>query len=174
MARRGVADPRHAASEHEPEISRLYGLPLDQFTAARKELAARLKKAGQADEAEAVKALQEADPPLWAVNQVARQHPEAIRDFLKAIAHLRATQERRRSDELDEATRQERQTFGRLAELVRHQLSEAGSRDAPDTMARVTATLRGAAADPSRHNDLRHGALKEGSSSSRVGAFEHI
>jgi hypothetical protein len=28
-------------------------------------------------------------------------------------------------------------------------------------MARVTATLRGVAADPGRHDDLRHGTLKE-------------
>jgi hypothetical protein len=51
---------------------------------------------------------------------------------------------------LDEATRREREAFARVVELVRQRLTETGSRDAPDTMARVTAPLRGAAADPAR------------------------
>jgi hypothetical protein len=80
-----------------------------------------------------------------------------VRDFLEAVARLRSTQERRRSDELDEATRHEREAFARVVELVRQRLTEAGSRDAPDTMARVTATLRGAAADPAHYDDLRLG-----------------
>jgi hypothetical protein len=84
-----------------------------------------------------------------------------VRDFLEAVARLRSTQERRRSDELDEATRHERAAFARVVEMVRQRLTEAGSRDAPDTMARLTATLRGAAADPARHDDLQRGTLKE-------------
>lgn len=143
------------------EIAALYGLPLTDFTPARNALAARLRRDGHTDEAEAVKAFKKPTPPVWAINQVARQDTEAMREFLEAVARLRATQERRRSDELDEATRREREAFGRVVELVRQRLTEAGSRDAPDTMARVTATLRGAAADPSRYDDLRHGTLKE-------------
>jgi hypothetical protein len=61
-------------------------------------------------------------------------------------------------------TRQEREAFTRVVELVRQKLTQAGSRDAADTMARVTATLRGAAADPARHDDLRHSTF-EGSAS---------
>jgi hypothetical protein len=145
----------------EPEITRLYALPLAEFTPARNALAARLRKSGQADEAEAIKALKKPTPPVWAINQVARQEPPAIEDFLEAVARLRSTQERRRSDELDAATRREREAFTRVVELVRQRLTQAGTRDAPDTMARVTATLRGAAADPARHDDLRRGTLKE-------------
>jgi hypothetical protein len=149
------------SSTVEPEVAGLYALPLDEFTSARNAFAARLHKAGDTQNAEEVKRLKKPTPPVWAINQVARQAPDAIREFLEAVAHLRATQERRRSDELDEATRQEREAFGRVMELVRRRLTEAGSRDAPDTMARVTATLRGAAADPSHHGDLRQGTLKE-------------
>ena len=84
-----------------------------------------------------------------------------MREFLEAVARLRSTQERRRSGELDEATRHEREAFGRVVELVRQRLTDAGSRDAPDTMARVTATLRGAAADAAHHDELRYGTLKQ-------------
>jgi hypothetical protein len=82
-------------------------------------------------------------------------------DFLEGAARLRSTQERRRSDELDGATRREREAFAHVVEAVCQRLTEAGSRDAPETKARVTATLRGAAADPAHHDDLRHGTLKE-------------
>jgi hypothetical protein len=143
------------------EIAGFYALPLPDFTPARNAFAARLRKAGKADEAERVKALKKPTPPVWAINQVARQDPTAIRDFLEAVARLRSTQERRRSEQLEESTRQEREAFARVVELVRQRLTEAGSRDAADTIARVTATLRGAASDTSHHDDLRHGTLKE-------------
>jgi hypothetical protein len=161
MPPRSRARRSSGALADDPEIRRLYGVSLAEFIAARNALATRLRKAGQEAEAEAVKALKKPTPPVWAVNQVARQEPEAIRDFLEAVSRLRSTQERRRSDELDAATREEREAFTRAVELVRQRLTEAGARDAPDTMARVTATLRGAAADPSRHDDLRRGTLKE-------------
>jgi len=160
MTRRAVGQSR-SSPEIDPEVSLLYGLPLDEFTPARNALAARLRKAGDADKADEVTRLKKPTPPLWAINQVARQDPEAMREFVEAVARLRATQERRRSEELDEATRQDREAFGRVVELVRRRLTEAGSRDAPDTMARVTATLRGAAAEPSRLDELRRGTLKE-------------
>jgi hypothetical protein len=160
MARRSRPRESPGASA-APEIARLYALPLAGFTAGRNALAARLREAGQPEDAEAVKALKKPTPPVWAINQVARQAPAAIRGLLDAVARLRSTQERRGSDALDDATRQEREAFARVVELVRQRLTEAGSRDAPDTMARVTATLRGAAVDPSRHDDLRQGTLTE-------------
>jgi hypothetical protein len=161
MARRSHARQSSGASTVDPEIAGLYRLPLAEFTPARNALAARLRKEGREQEAESVKSLKKPTPPVWAINQIAREEPAAIRDLLEAVARLRFTQERRRSDELDAATRQEREAFTRVVELVRQRLTEARSRDAPDTMARVTATLRGAAADPSHHDDLRRGTLKE-------------
>jgi len=160
MTRRAVGRSR-PSPEIDPEVSLLYGLPLEEFTPARNALAARLRKAGDADKADEVTRLKKPTPPLWAINQVGRQDPEAMREFVEGVARLRATQERRRSEELEEATRQDREAFGRVVELVRRRLTEAGSRDAPDTMARVTATLRGAAAEPSRLDELRRGTLKE-------------
>jgi chromosome segregation ATPase len=160
MTRRAVARSR-SSPEIDREVSLLYGLPLNEFTPARNALAARLRKAGDAERADEVNWLKKPTPSLWAINQVARQDPEAMRELVEAVARLRATQERRRSEELDEATRQDREAFGRVVELVRRRLTEAGSRDTPDTMARVTATLRGAAAEPSRLDELRRGTLKE-------------
>ena len=45
--------------------------------------------------------------------------------FLETVIRLRSTQERRRSDELDAATREEREAFTRTVELVRQRWSTA-------------------------------------------------
>jgi hypothetical protein len=122
MPPRSRTDQSSGASADDSEIRRLYGLPLAEFTPARSALATRLRKAGQQEQAEVVKALKKPTPPVWAINQVARREPAAIRECLDAVTRLRSTQERRRSDELDEATRREREACARVVELVRHRL----------------------------------------------------
>src|SRR5687767_10782909 len=54
----------------EPDLDALFQLPLAEFTAARNALAARLKKAGQGDVAEQIKALPKPSVPAWTVNQL--------------------------------------------------------------------------------------------------------
>jgi hypothetical protein len=48
----------------DPEIRRLYGVSLAEFIAARNALATRLRKAGQQEEAQTVKALKKPTPPV--------------------------------------------------------------------------------------------------------------
>jgi hypothetical protein len=57
MPTRSRARHSPSGSDSDPEIANLYALPLAEFTPARNALAARLRQAGQADEAEAVRAL---------------------------------------------------------------------------------------------------------------------
>jgi len=54
----------------EDEIDALFKLPLGEFTPARNALAARLKKAGEQAEADAVKALPKPSVAAWVVNQL--------------------------------------------------------------------------------------------------------
>src|SRR5262249_5741941 len=61
---------------------------------------------------------------------------------------------------LEAATAAERGAFGRLLDQVRGQLEAAGFRASPEILSRVTAPLRGAAADPARQDELRSGLLK--------------
>jgi hypothetical protein len=155
------ASDRRPSRALPAEAHALYALPLDGFTAARRALVARLRKEGQADAARGVEALRKPTPVLWAINQVARHEPAALRGFLEAVAHLRLTQQRGRADELDEATRGEREAFERVVDLVRRRLAEGGFRASAEMLARVTGTLRGAAADRGRADDLTRGALSE-------------
>ena len=78
-----------AADELERSIDALYQTPLDQFTAKRNELAASLKKAGDRDNADRVKALTKPGVAAWAVNQAWWRDQDAVRALLDAGADLR-------------------------------------------------------------------------------------
>jgi len=76
------------------EIDRLFELSLDEFTAARNELAKRLAKEGEKERSEEVKALAKPSAPVWAINQLARREKAQVRALLDAGAKLRRAQER--------------------------------------------------------------------------------
>src|SRR5919201_6293703 len=77
----------------EQELDELYGLPLDEFTAARNELSKRLKREGD-ERAEDVRRLAKPTVAVWTINQLARREPLAVRRLLAAGAALRKAQER--------------------------------------------------------------------------------
>ena len=56
----------------DEELDRLYGLPLEEFTAARDDLSKRVRAAGLRDQADEIKALRKPPVSAWAVNQLAR------------------------------------------------------------------------------------------------------
>ena len=68
----------------------LFGLPPEEFVAARDDLARRLRREGEPEAAKQVKALRR--PPLsaWAVNQLARRPGEGLGPLLAAGERLRA------------------------------------------------------------------------------------
>src|SRR4029453_16856721 len=76
------------------ELDRLYALPLEEFTAARNDLARRLTKAGRADAAGEVKKLPKPSVPVWTANQLARREPGELRALLRSAEELRKAQER--------------------------------------------------------------------------------
>lgn len=65
------------------EETQLYGLPLDEFTQARDELASHLKSEGEGDQASRVKKLKKPSVAAWALNQLARRHPDLIEELLR-------------------------------------------------------------------------------------------
>lgn len=73
----------------EGRIDALYQLPLDQFTAARNALAAELKKGGDRENADRVKALAKPGVAAWAVNQAHWRDREAVQALLDAGEELR-------------------------------------------------------------------------------------
>ena len=146
------------------EADRLFELPLDEFTAARNELARRLKRDGDAEAAEQVRALAKPSVAAWAVNQLARREPEAVRSLLNLASRLRNAQERslkgeRAADELRAAQAEERDVIRTLTQHAGEILREAERPASGTTLERVSSLLRAAAvAEPGR-TSLREGRL---------------
>ncbi|QIM22000.1 hypothetical protein G7075_14080 [Phycicoccus sp. HDW14] len=72
--------------------SELYGLPPEEFTAARNAAAAEAKSSGDAELAAAVKVLRKPSVGAWLLNQLVRQHEDEVGQVLELGARLRAAQ----------------------------------------------------------------------------------
>src|SRR5438034_1290905 len=151
--------------ELDSELGRLYGLPLDEFTAARNELATRLRRAGQTDAAERVRALRKPSVAVWAVNRLARTHPDELEELLEAGKGLRDAQAKALrgtgADAVREATAVERTALRNLTRLAERVLKDERRPASAATLERVAATLRAAAVDPDAAALLAAGRLPD-------------
>ena len=147
----------------EPDVDRLYALPLDEFTQARDQLAARLKTAGDAAEASRVKAMRKPTAPAWAVNQLARRYPKQIEVLIAASDRLRRSQqgllEGGTAGDLWEATLAERAAVGELMKAAEWILKESELGASRAALDRISDTLYAAAADPTGRTLLRRGLI---------------
>lgn len=146
----------------DSEIDALFRLPLNEFTAARNALAAKLKQAGHSDDAARVKGL--AKPPVsaWAVNQLYWKHRDLFERLLAAGDRLRsaqASQLRGKGGELREPLEARRVALSELSSDATALLREAGHTPSPDLMRRITTTLEALATYGSREATLAAGRL---------------
>lgn len=152
-------------SELDDELDRLFELPLDEFTAARNELAKRLRKEGDAEAAERVRGLGKPSVAAWTVNQLARRRREQLQNLLRAADELRASQENALagggSEELRAAAQRERELVAALRRDARELLAESGRSPTDATLERVATTLSGAALDPATRPLLEAGRISE-------------
>ena len=126
----------------EDEVDALFMLPLAQFTGARNELAARLKREGHPNESNLVKAL--AKPPIsaWAVNQLYWQHREAFDSLLAAGQRFRQAQTAGLAGKVArESLETRRKALLQLTDLATSLLQDAGHNPGNDTIRRVNTTL---------------------------------
>jgi hypothetical protein len=124
----------------DAEAERLYGLPLDEFTAARDARARELRRDGEREKAAVVAALRKPVLAAWLVNMLARDERGDIRELVAAAEGIKAG-----NDGADAAFRE---ALERLTDAGRR-LLEAEGRAADATLQQVAGTLRAAAAsDP--------------------------
>jgi hypothetical protein len=151
--------------ELDAELDRLYALPLEEFTAARNELATRLRKAGQTEAAESVKALRKPSVAVWTVNQLARRHPEEIEELIDSGTRLRDAQAQALrgtgAETVREATTAERASLRKVTRLAEQVLSEEGRPATAATLERIASTLRAAAVEPDAASLLAAGRLPD-------------
>lgn len=121
------------------EISdRLYSLPPEEFTQARNQAERELRKAGEREKADRVKALRKPSAAAGAANRLVREHRPEIDAFLAAAATLRDAQFAGKGDIAAAAVTQ-REALDKLVSLG----GEA-----------VRATLQAAAVDDGTARDL--------------------
>ena len=147
----------------EDGIDRLYGLPLDEFTRARDELARRVRQEGDAERAAEIKRLRKPSVPAWVVNQLARQRELDMQRLLRAGEQLAGAQveaiRAQKGDAFVEARRDEQRALEALAASAREILAGAGRGAA--ALDRVLATLRAGSLTEEGRALLKSGRLSE-------------
>ena len=131
----------------EDEVDALFKLPVGEFIGARNDLAARLKRAGHANDASRVKALAKPSVSAWAVNQLYWNHREAFDRLLAVGQRLSQTQAAvGKPSDMRESADARREAVSHLSELAASLLSDTGHGSAPDTIHRITTTLEAVSA----------------------------
>jgi hypothetical protein len=119
----------------EGELDELFKLPLTEFTVARNALAARLKKAGNRNEAERVKALSKPTLSAWAVNQLYWTRGDAFKELIAAGKRFG------KADDMRGVLNARREAISALTRHAADLLRDAGHNPAPDIIRRITTTL---------------------------------
>jgi hypothetical protein len=171
-----VTPPLAAVPDLEHELDWLYGLPLDEFTKARNDLAARLKRAHQSDAAATIRSLRKPATVAWAANQLARHRAEQVAALLETGERIRETQQRTLAgeagaDELADAITAERTAIRALLTSAR---SALGARGTAAILDRLGQTLRAAAIDETGRDLLQRGRLTEELSAIGFGPLEAV
>ncbi len=155
--------PLAAVPDLEHELDKLYALPLEEFTKARNDLAARLRKAHQSEASAHVRGLKKPSIVAWAANQIARTKPDLVSELLEAGHRLRDVQQRSLGgnavhSEVADATARERDAVRALVTAAR---TELGARGTAPLLDRLSQTFRAAAVDPNLAPTLAAGRLTE-------------
>ncbi len=138
-------------------LDRLYGVPLDEFTATRNTLAKELT----GDDARQVKALKKPNIAAWALNQLARRDDLSV--LFDATDKLRRAQRRvlsgGKASELRAATDERNRVVSGLTKRAADVLEEAGHAAAASTLSAISDTFVAVASDDVGAELLRKGRL---------------
>jgi len=141
------------------DLDDLYGADLDEFVARRDELAKRLRKEGDREAADRVKALRKPTVPAWAANRLARFARGDVTAAVKAGERLERAQKAllagKSRDPFDKAAREHQ-------DAVRALVDRAGGLGLTEQMMeRLGATVRAASTNEEGRELLRAGRLTE-------------
>ena len=158
----GKRSESETKSSLEKELDALFKLPLAEFIAGRKALAAQLKQSGRRDDAEYVMALVKPTVSAWAVNQLYWQHREAFDKLIETGERFRQAQTSGRAGriaDMREALDARRKSLSHLSDLATALLSGAGSSPTPEMIHRISTTLEGMSAYATLPDAQRPGRL---------------
>jgi hypothetical protein len=140
------------------EADGLYGLPPEEFTAARNAAAKELRKAGERKRADRVAALRKPSRAAGAINMLARTDRDLVDAVIAAGARLRAAQEGAlgggSADELREAARAERDAVEAASGAAGKAAGLTGA-----NLQRIRSSLHAAATDDDVRDQIAAGRL---------------
>jgi hypothetical protein len=147
----------------DADIDRLYGLPLEEFTPARDELAKSLRAHGDREAAAEIKKLRKPTVAAWALNQAQRREPKRVAELIDAGARLRDAQQRLVAGGerglLIDAAAEERRLAEQVVALGEQQLAGAGHGAGATAQSKLWSTVRAAAVNPEAGELLESGRL---------------
>jgi hypothetical protein len=143
------------------DVDRLFSVPLEDFVAERKQVAKELRDAGERDAAAEVAKMPKPTPPAWALNQLAREEPDAVGAWLDAAEELRDVSANPGAG-LREAMAAHRDATRTLLGVVRDRARPGGKPLSEPMLERARALLQAATVDASVGEALRAGRVVEG------------
>ena len=149
------------------EIDEIYSLPLEDFTAARDALAAELRSAGKKEEAAKVKKLRKPSLAAWAVNRLARDKPEAMKELLELRERI---EDASNAADMRAASEERRHLIAELVKRAESILTEAGRATGANTVQAITQTLHAGDSEDQR-DALLHGRLSRELTPTGFGGF---
>jgi hypothetical protein len=160
----------------DDKIDELYGLPLEEFTKARSELARELRSRGERESAQSVDALRKPTTAAWAVNQVMRTQRADARTLLDAGKRLRKAHEdvargKANAGDLRDAAEAERVAVRRLSNAARGLVNASGRGVSESILERVTQTLHALSTDSEARAQASVGRLSKERRPSGAGLF---
>jgi hypothetical protein len=118
-------------------VDELYALPLEEFTAARNRLVRQLEGEGDKETAKQVRSLRKPTLTAWAVNQLARRHP----DELRKLMDLRDKPASGDASALRAASTEQRKLVASLTDHARPILEESGHTPSGETLEGISRSL---------------------------------
>src|SRR6185503_18277067 len=144
--KRKVSEPK---GKLENDLDALFKLPLSEFIAGRRTLAAELKNSGRRDDAQYVMTQVKPTVSAWAVNQLYWQHREAFDQLIETGQRFRQAQTSGHAGkiaDMREALDARRKALSHLSDLATALLRGAGSSPTPEMIHRISTTLEGMSA----------------------------
>lgn len=139
----------------------LYGLPPEEFTAARNRYENQARQAGDRELAAHVHSLTKPSVAAWLANQLVRERRDELLPLAELGAGLREATEKLAGDELRELSRQQHELVYALVQEARQLARATGHSVSEDTARRLEDTLQAAVADEHAAEQLLAARLTE-------------
>ncbi len=150
----------------QPEDA-LYGVPLDEFTQRRNELARKLADEGDAESAARIRKLRKPTTPAWVVNQLARRKRADIR---KLLDNASALQDASAAKRFRERTKERHDLVEALIEEAERVMNEHHIAASAAALRAISQTLYAATGEEER-DLLERGVLERPLESTGFEAF---